>query len=112
MPIDARDIPPYLWGDACQGWRLLQSPALAVTEELMPPGTSEALHRHARASQLFYVLEGELRFVIDGAPERAGERQAVYVPAMTPHRVHNDGPAPARFLVIASPTTAGDREDL
>jgi len=58
--------PHYLWGEICEGWRLLDSEGLSVIEELMPPQTKETRHVHARANQLFYVLAGTLTIELDG----------------------------------------------
>ena len=56
----------YVWGQQCDGWRLLAGDDLSVIEERMPPGTREVRHRHVRARQFFYVLEGRASLELDG----------------------------------------------
>ena len=34
----------YRWGDACDGWRLLNRPNLSVMQERIPPGAGEVSH--------------------------------------------------------------------
>lgn len=102
----------YIWGDVCEGWRLLDQPDLSVIQERIPPGAGEVRHYHARARQLFFVLEGEL--VIDVSHDRF-QLQAKDSLEVTPgdaHSVRNNGAADAVFLVISAPTTRGDRTNL
>ena len=37
----------YVWGDGCDGWRLLDRPDLSVIEERIPPGRGEVVHFHS-----------------------------------------------------------------
>ncbi len=57
--IDKNTAPHYLWGRQCDGWRLVDTPALTVIQERMPAGTSEVRHYHLQARQFFYILNGE-----------------------------------------------------
>lgn len=110
--IDSTTAPHYLWQEVCDGWRLLDEPDLAVTEERMPAGRSERRHRHAAARQLFYVLSGTLHIDLEGSQHRLSPAQALAVPPGTAHRVSAPGPGNVRFLVISAPSTRHDREDL
>lgn len=100
------------WGDGCAAWPLVDTPALLVVEERMPPGTAEIPHRHERATQTFYVLRGTLTMDVAGVAHPVSARQCVTVPAGVAHQARNDGDGPVDFLVIASPPTTGDRVDL
>ena len=108
----AATAPHYVWGGACDGWRLCDEPALSVIEERMPPGTAETPHRHARATQVFYVLDGELTLDCDGTATTLPTGVALTVPPSTPHQARNLGTVAARFLVISAPSTRGDREEM
>ncbi|MBS1565558.1 MAG: cupin domain-containing protein, partial [Bacteroidetes bacterium] len=55
----------YQWGDACDGWSLVDEPSLSVKLERMPPHTAEQLHYHERARQFFFILRGEAIFEIE-----------------------------------------------
>jgi mannose-6-phosphate isomerase-like protein (cupin superfamily) len=102
----------YVWGDRCDGWRLLARQDLSVIEERIPPGLGEVPHFHTHARQLFYVRSGGLRIDVHGESLtlRPGESLEV-VPGAT-HRVHNPFEVDAVFLVISTPTTAGDRTNV
>jgi mannose-6-phosphate isomerase-like protein (cupin superfamily) len=103
----------YIWGQQCQGWHLVRSNDLSVIEEVMPPGTSEQIHRHHVAQQFFYVLAGEAVMEFAGSKIAVGQGQGVAVAPGTPHRIGNASQAEVRFLVISQPSTKnGDRENL
>ena len=102
----------YVWGDACDGWRLLDDSGLSVIEERMPSGGAEETHYHHAAQQMFYVLDGTLSIRIEGEVSALAKGDALHVPPRTVHKVFNDGPSDARFLVISSPRASGDRVNL
>jgi mannose-6-phosphate isomerase-like protein (cupin superfamily) len=99
----------YAWGEVCEGWRLLAGPDLSVIQERIPPGRGEVSHRHARARQLFFVLEGELQMESEGAIGRLRKGDSVEIPPGRVHRVSNPADEDALFLVVSAPTTTGDR---
>jgi mannose-6-phosphate isomerase-like protein (cupin superfamily) len=110
-PVDIGNAPHYRWSGVCDGWHLLRDPALSVIEERVPPGASETRHRHARAQQFFYVLDGDAALEVDGVPHRLGAGQGLHVPAGAPHRLFNDATRDVRFLVVSTPPSHGDRID-
>ncbi|GAB2467032.1 hypothetical protein GCM10011375_32080 [Hymenobacter qilianensis] len=60
-------------------------------------------HHHARYHELFYVLDGQLEFLVDGqpVPVRAGE--SIDLPPNTVHTFSNVGAEPCRWLNVHSP---------
>jgi hypothetical protein len=81
VSVNSRDTAEhYVWGNGCDGWRLVTQPDLSVIEERMPSGASE-------------VARGD----------------SLEVPPQIVHRVYNPFPDDVRFLVVSTPTTAGDR---
>ena len=112
MVIDQLSAGHYRWGGICEGWNLLDGSELRIVEEEMPAASSERIHYHRQAEQLFYILSGTARFTIDGAECIAGVGQAVVVKPGQRHKIINDGSAPLRFLVVSSPSTRNDRVDL
>jgi mannose-6-phosphate isomerase-like protein (cupin superfamily) len=111
--IDRENAEHYTWGQACHGWRLISTDGLSVIEELMPPGTSEQIHRHHVAQQFFYVLSGEAVMEFMDREVAIREGQGVQVNAGVAHRIHNSSARDVRFLVISQPSTKnGDRENL
>jgi len=107
--IDTRTAEHYTWGDACDGWRLVRTPALSVIEERMPPGTAEVRHFHRAATQFFYVLTGTLSIEVAGQEHVLGARQGIQIAAGQVHHVRNRSATDAEFLVVSSPPSHGDR---
>jgi len=99
----------YTWGAQCEAWHLLKSESLSVIEERMPPGTSEQLHYHERAQQVFYILSGTATFDIDGKLKTVEANQSIHIPPKTKHFIRNNGKADLHLLVISEPRAHGDR---
>lgn len=113
MTTVSRDnAPHYSWGDGCDGWRLVDTDALSVIEERVPPGCAEIEHLHERARQFFRILEGEAVLKIDGVEHRLIAGTGIEVPPETPHKFINRSNTDVRFLVISAPSTRGDRIEL
>lgn len=108
-PIAKASAPHYVWGEKCDGWRLVDGPALTVIQEHMPPDTREVRHRHAKARQFFYVLSGVLTLEVEGTVHRLGPLQGLEVAPTVPHQAICAGPEAVEFLVISQPSTTGDR---
>jgi quercetin dioxygenase-like cupin family protein len=77
--------------------------ALAVFENVIPPGQGPPLHTHANEDESWYVIEGDLRFKLAGELHRASAGTFVFVPRRTPHCFQNVADAPARILVTFTP---------
>ncbi len=102
----------YTWGHSCDGWHLVRTPELSVIQEHMPPETSEVPHRHGRARQFFFVLEGTLSVEIGGKVQTLGLEEGLEVPPAVVHRVFNSSPDSVEFLVISQPPGQGDRTEV
>jgi mannose-6-phosphate isomerase-like protein (cupin superfamily) len=99
----------YVWGDVCDGWHLLKHQDLSVIQERVPPGAGEVAHVHNHARQFFYVLAGTATLESDGQSVTFGAGEGVHVAPGTTHRFVNRSSEDVVFLVISSPSTAGDR---
>jgi len=102
----------YTWGANCDGWHLLRSDRLTVIEERMPPGTSEQMHYHQNAQQVFYVLSGIATFEIEGELKSVNARQSVHIPKGVKHCILNNNDEDLHFLVISEPKSHGDRVNI
>jgi mannose-6-phosphate isomerase-like protein (cupin superfamily) len=102
----------YTWGAGCDGWRLLNAEDLSVIQERIPPGLGEVLHFHERARQIFYVLEGQLEIEVARTIMVLASGDSLEIAPMQHHRVTNASERDAHFLVVSSPSTAGDRTNL
>jgi quercetin dioxygenase-like cupin family protein len=68
------------------------------------PGRELERHTHEREDDSFYVLEGELTFLLAGGEElRAGPGTFVLVPPGVVHGFRNDGDVPVRMLNVHAP---------
>jgi len=99
----------YQWGDACDGWVLVDEDSLSVKLERMPAHTAETLHYHERARQFFYILKGEARFEIDGKAFTLATGEGVHIRPGQRHRIVNDTEGDLEFILSSQPGTAGDR---
>ena len=83
---------------------LAASDDLMLSEYLLEPGTEPGdPHYHANHTDAFYVLEGELEFVLDGKPVRATAGTLVVAPRGEVHAFPVAIGGPARFLNIHTP---------
>jgi mannose-6-phosphate isomerase-like protein (cupin superfamily) len=77
---------------------------LMLSEYVLEPGTEPGdPHYHANHTDAFYVLEGELEFVLDGKPVRATAGTLVVAPRGEVHAFPVAIGGAARFLNIHTP---------
>ena len=110
--VDETTARHYGWGEVCEGWHLLEAADLSVIRERVPPGAGEVAHRHARARQFFFVLEGEATLEFEDRVLQVRAGQGVHVAPGTVHRFANRSAADVLFLVVSAPSTAGDRTNV
>lgn len=110
--ISKENAEHYVWGDACDGWYLVNRQDMLVIHEKMPPGTSERRHYHSVSRQFFFVLTGILSMELEGEMHNISARQGLEIPPGSKHQARNDSGSPVEFIVISHPTTRGDRSDL
>ncbi len=108
-PVSTANAEHYLWGDHCDGWHLVRTPALNIIEEKMPPGTCEMRHSHVRARQFFYVLEGELTMEVEREEFVLRVGEGIEVAPGKAHQAMNRSAESTRFLVTSQPPSHGDR---
>src|SRR5437773_9634953 len=78
---------------------LFESPRLMVGLNAFEPGQSHALHAHAGMDKLYFVVEGEGLFLLDGSELSMRAGDVLVAPEGVPHGVTN--PSGARLLVLA-----------
>lgn len=108
-PVTPASVQHYTWGNACDGWHLLQQAELSVIQERVPAGAAETLHYHVRARQFFFILQGEGAMVLDGAELALPAGSGLEVPPGVPHQFCNRSGQDVVFLVISAPPSHGDR---
>ena|ERR1700758_4027706 len=72
-----------------------------VFHALIPPGVGIPPHTH-RDVELFYLLDGELKIMLDGASFTARRDQGGFVPSHALHAFLNEGVETARVLIICT----------
>jgi quercetin dioxygenase-like cupin family protein len=75
------------------------SPRLLVGLNAFEPGQSHALHAHRGIDKMYYVLQGDGVFLLEGRELPMGAGDLLVAPADIPHGVRNTGAA--RLLVLA-----------
>jgi quercetin dioxygenase-like cupin family protein len=75
----------------------------SLVESISPPGIGSPLHRHIRADQAIYVLEGELEIVADSERFSFTKGETCLIRRGTPHREINSSHSETRFITIHSP---------
>src|SRR5215213_2935273 len=97
LPGEGRDIP---LGDAgvvtMKAEGRTTGGTMSAYEFVSPPRTAgPPLHIHRTWDEAFYVLEGEMTFLIDGHTHRALAGSFVFIPRGILHTFWNAGDAPA-----------------
>ncbi len=77
--------------------------AYALRENTIPPGFVVNPHRHQAVDEAWYVLEGEVTFLVENDVVTVPEGGFVLVPRGVIHAFTNRSSAPTRFLVVFSP---------
>jgi quercetin dioxygenase-like cupin family protein len=70
---------------------------------IVPPMTGPPLHQHTREDEMFYVIEGEVTFQIDGNRTLAKAGTTLFAPRLTVHAFQNFTQNTARLLITLSP---------
>ena len=85
---------------------LFESPRFLVGLNAFEPGQSHALHAHAGMDKLYYVVEGEGLFLLEGAevPMQAGD--VLVAPDGVPHGVRNSSGARLLVMAVLAPSPA------
>lgn len=73
-----------------------------LAEVTVQPGGGPPYHVHEREDELFYVLEGEIEFTVDGKRTIAGPGTTVFGARHVPHRFKGAGSATSRMLALVT----------
>ncbi len=101
----------YQWGDACDGWVLVDTPGLSVKQERMPAQTAETLHYHKQSQQFFFILAGTATFEVGGEIVTVEKGSGFHIEAGKNHRILNNTNEDLEFVLSSQPSTDGDRHE-
>jgi quercetin dioxygenase-like cupin family protein len=74
-----------------------------LESELPPGGGFPVPHWHDDLDEVYYVLAGQIDYLLDHDWHRAGAGTTVYIPAGTVHAFRNGTDQPGRHLLIGLP---------
>lgn len=77
---------------------------LASLIAVTPPGGGPPAHIHQREDEWFYVLEGDVSFMLDGAWSTAQPGDVVFAPRNSVHTFKNNTDRPIRMLIHTAPS--------
>ena len=78
-------------------------------ECLVPVGAGAPPNHHAGETESFYVIDGQIGFMIDGKEVLAGPGEHVAIPDGAVHAFQAVGDKPARVLIFNAPGNMHDR---
>ncbi|RFZ86036.1 cupin domain-containing protein [Mucilaginibacter terrenus] len=108
-PLSKKSSVHYKWGENCDGWTFVENDNMSVKQERMPPGTSETMHYHEKATQFFFMLKGTAIFTLDGTVKVLTEHEGIEVKPGQKHRITNHSEADIEFTLYSHPSTKNDR---
>lgn len=91
--------PPHLYG--IHRVKLFSHEETDAEMVILPAGGEIPAHRHGGVHEIFDVVAGSGRFVIDSRPVPGEAGKCVFVPAGTEHSLHNLGDEPWILRVTA-----------
>ena len=109
MKITTTNNEEYDWGEKCKGWHLVNTNALSIIQELMPPNTQEVKHKHSKSQQFFNILKGQATFIINGKEFQIEQNEGVHIKPNVTHQIKNQTREDLEFIVISQPHAHGDR---
>ena len=77
--------------------------AYVLSEARVLPGGGPPRHIHHREDEAFFILEGEITFLLGGRKVAARPGAFVQGPRGIPHAFKNESNAPARMLIHVTP---------
>jgi mannose-6-phosphate isomerase-like protein (cupin superfamily) len=109
MVVSTESAEHYVWGKHCDGWHLLKRDEMSIIQERVPAGGTEDIHRHDKARQFFYILDGEGTMAFEDGEVVLHKGEGLEIPPQVRHQFRNQSGTDVHFLVFSVPTTRGDR---
>ena len=95
--MDKLDIKCIISGKETDG-------SIAVFEEVVPPGGGPPRHTHREQIEIFHIIEGTIKFEVDGETSEKEAGAVALVPAGAVHAFRNVGAEPALIHFEMIPT--------
>ncbi|NNF65641.1 MAG: cupin domain-containing protein [Acidimicrobiia bacterium] len=78
--------------------------SIALVDNVVGPKMGPPLHLHRREDEMWFIVEGNFRFLADDVILDAPEGSFVFVPRNTTHCFQNIDETPSRVLVLFTPS--------
>src|SRR6476660_1276789 len=75
----------------------------SLAEATIPVGGATTAHYHRTTEELYLVVEGRGRLVIDGEERELAEGDCALIAPGATHKLHNTGETPLRVLCACAP---------
>jgi len=114
MEIVGRDrCAPFVTKDTSEireimAYRNSSCQRMSLAEATLYPGRGTERHRHPATEEIYYVLSGLGRIVVEGKAGRIGPGDAVLIPPGHAHQTWNTGEEPLVFLCVCAPAYEHD----
>jgi quercetin dioxygenase-like cupin family protein len=83
---------------------IFESPRLLVGLNAFEPGQSHTLHAHVGLDKMYYVLEGDGVFLLQGSELTMHAGDVLVAPDGVPHGVRNNGQRRLLVLAVLAPS--------
>lgn len=84
----------------------------SLAEARLMPGKTTTAHRHLRAEEIYYILEGHGRMQIEHEQASVGPGDAIAIAPGQLHQITNTGDVVLKFLCSCSPPYEHDDTEL
>ena len=111
--VDPQDAPMWQAPDASRKLNLLVGKSQCGAQYFsagmfyLAPGCQTVADIHPDAEELYYVVGGSGRLVMDGEEFRLAAGMTVYIPAGVEHQSFNDGTEELVYFYVFSPPPSG-----
>jgi quercetin dioxygenase-like cupin family protein len=75
----------------------------SLIEQVIPAGFATPYHKHHAEDESFYIVDGDVTFIVDGKKIRVGPGAYVFGPREIPHGFRVEGSEACRMLIFATP---------
>ena len=105
-PVDVQSadrVEPFTTKDGSTIRELHHTELQSLAEATLEPSQATERHYHRATEEIYFVLEGRGRVVLEGATETLEAGEAIVAPAGATHGIANDGTGRLTVLVVVTP---------
>jgi quercetin dioxygenase-like cupin family protein len=82
--------------------------AFCLFDVQKPPRGSTPVHQHKREEETIYMLEGEMKAIVDGEEHLLVSGNTIILPRNVPHQLLDCGDGTARYILVCTPAGFDD----